>query len=89
MIGLEAMSHGRPVVAFDVGGISDWLEHEVTGLLVPEQDVDGLAKALTRLLGDPDACQRMGQMAFSNFKSKFSFQDYLDQITSHLMGNNK
>jgi glycosyltransferase involved in cell wall biosynthesis len=89
MIGLEAMSHGRPVVAFDVGGISDWLEHEVTGLLVPEQDVDGLAKELTRLLGDLDTCQRMGQMAFSNFKSKFSFQDYLDQITSHLMGNNK
>ncbi len=80
MIGLEAMSHGRPVVAFDVGGISDWLEHEVTGLLIPEQDTEGLAKALTRLLEDLDACQRMGQMAFSNFKEQI--------LLSRLPGSN-
>ena len=86
MIGLEAMSHGRPVVAFDVGGIPDWLEHEVTGLLAPEQDIDAMANALTRLLSDLESCRRMGRTAFANFENKFSFQDYLAQITSHLMG---
>jgi glycosyltransferase involved in cell wall biosynthesis len=62
------------------------LEHEVTGLLAPEQDIDALAKALTGLLSDLETCRRMGLMAFTNFENKFSFQDYLDKITSHLMG---
>lgn len=46
LVGVEAMAHGRPVVAFDVGGIAEWLEHKRTGLLVPEQDVGGLAAAI-------------------------------------------
>ena len=51
MIGLEAMHHGRPVVAFDVGGIPDWLEHMKTGMLVPEQDVGGLWQSPSKNTG--------------------------------------
>ena len=34
-IGLEVMRYGLPVVAFDAGGIKDWLQNDVNGLLVP------------------------------------------------------
>jgi glycosyltransferase involved in cell wall biosynthesis len=49
---LEAMALSRPVVASNVGGIPEMIEHGVTGLLVPPRDPDALAKAITRLLTD-------------------------------------
>jgi glycosyltransferase involved in cell wall biosynthesis len=86
MIGLEAMHYGRPVVAFDVGGIPDWLENEVTGLLVAEQDVDALAASLERVLGNRQLAQQLGDKGLSRVKEKFSFEDYLDQTVRHLSG---
>ncbi|HTS62065.1 MAG TPA: glycosyltransferase family 4 protein [Candidatus Acidoferrales bacterium] len=84
MIGLEAMHYGRPVAAFDVGGIPDWLEHGVTGLLAPEADVRALAAAIDQLLGDPDLCARLGQQAQERVRTKFAFDDYLDRLEDFL-----
>jgi glycosyltransferase involved in cell wall biosynthesis len=58
---LEAMAHGRPVVASAVGGIPELVEDGVTGLLVPAGDVDALRAALARLLADPTLRRRMGR----------------------------
>ncbi|HTS66502.1 MAG TPA: glycosyltransferase family 4 protein [Candidatus Acidoferrales bacterium] len=84
MIGLEAMHYGRPVAAFDVGGIPDWLEHGVTGLLAPEGDVRALAAAIDQLLGDPDLCTRLGSQAQERVRTKFAFDDYLDRLEGFL-----
>ena len=80
MIGLEAMHYGRPVVAFRVGGIPDWLEHGVTGLLAPEQDTRALAQAIDQLLADPQLCAKFGAAAQSCVREKFSFDRYLDRL---------
>jgi glycosyltransferase involved in cell wall biosynthesis len=58
---LEAMAHGRPVVASAVGGIPELVEDGVTGLLVPAGDVAALRSALERLLADPVLRRRMGR----------------------------
>ncbi len=50
---LEALACGRPVIGTNVGGIVDLIKPDVNGLLVEKEDVDGLAAALTELLGDP------------------------------------
>jgi glycosyltransferase involved in cell wall biosynthesis len=47
---LEALALGRPVVATDVGGVSQIVRHEDTGLLVPSGDPAALASALERAL---------------------------------------
>ena len=50
---LEAMRAGLPVVATNVGGISESVRHEETGLLVPRGDVMGLREALVRVIAAP------------------------------------
>lgn len=80
MVGIEAMARGRPVVAFDTGGIPDWLDHGTTGFLVPAADVRGMASAIQRLLDDAPLAKQMGQAAVRHVQSAFSHQVYLDQI---------
>ena len=58
---IEALMNERPVVASAVGGIVDVIEHEVTGLLVPEKDEHALAAAMLRVLADPALAQRLGR----------------------------
>ena len=60
---LEAMAHGRPVVATRVGGIPELVEDGVTGFLVEPGDCNALRAALQRLLGDPELRRRMGAEA--------------------------
>ncbi|MGH1491070.1 MAG: glycosyltransferase family 4 protein [Acidimicrobiales bacterium] len=57
---VEAMAFARPViVCSDGGGLTELVEHEVTGLVVPP-DADELAKAIDRLLGDPAFAASLG-----------------------------
>ena len=89
MIGLEAMHHGRPVVAFEVGGIPDWLDHGVTGFLAPEQDVLALANALEKLLRDPALCTKLGEAGQKRVHAEFSFENYLDRLEGFLSNNSR
>lgn len=50
---LEAMSIGLPIIATDVGGVSEIIEHNVSGILIPPRDGEALTKALLALAGDP------------------------------------
>lgn len=61
MATLEAMAHGLPVVASDVGGLHDLVAD--VGLLVPADDPDVVAAAVHRLLGDPALRRRLGEAA--------------------------
>jgi glycogen synthase len=63
MVVLEGMLHGLPVVAAEVGGPADIIEHGRTGLLFPPRNATALAGALRRLVGDFRARQRIGRAA--------------------------
>jgi len=56
---MEALAAGRPVVATDVGGVADLVNHEVNGLLVPRSDASTLAAAMLRLMVDPALTARL------------------------------
>jgi glycosyltransferase involved in cell wall biosynthesis len=55
LVGIEAGAHGLPAVAFDTGGISDWLIPGYSGELAPGNPptAEGLADAIARALSDP------------------------------------
>src|SRR5262249_33193253 len=60
LVAVEAMLLGCPVIASDVGGLSDVVDHERTGLLIPPGDPGMLAATLDRLLDEPALRQRLG-----------------------------
>jgi glycosyltransferase involved in cell wall biosynthesis len=60
---LEAMATGLPCVASRIGGNSDLVEHEVTGLLMPPGDAAALADMLCALLEDGSLRNRLGTAA--------------------------
>ena len=69
---LEAMSVGKPVVATDVGGVSEAVINEETGLLVPARDIGAFASAILRLASDPSLAGRMGEAARMRHRALFS-----------------
>jgi glycosyltransferase involved in cell wall biosynthesis len=86
---LEAMAAVRPVVATDTGGIVDTVDHEVTGLLVPEGRPDELAAALRRLHDDPALADRLAEAGRSLVVSRFladtaadTFSDLFDDVVA-------
>jgi len=70
---LEAMAHGRPVVASAVGGLLDLVVDGETGISVPPGDVGALRAALERLLADRDLRRRMGEAGRRRAAEHFSW----------------
>lgn len=68
---VEAMAHGLPVIATNVGGIPDVVTSE-TGLLVPPADADALARAMIHLARDAELRARMGRAAKERYEQFFS-----------------
>jgi glycosyltransferase involved in cell wall biosynthesis len=79
---MEAMSVGRPIVATDVGGAPEMIEHGVGGLLVPPKVVEPLAAAIQRMLDDPAAAEAMGAVARRTVESRFSIEVMIERIAS-------
>lgn len=76
---LEAMLHGRAVVACRVRGIPEIITHERTGLLVESNDPNGLAQALQRCLTDGDLRSSLGDAARRYVFDNHTIEGMIDQ----------
>jgi glycosyltransferase involved in cell wall biosynthesis len=68
---LEAMAAGCPVIATDVGGVSEVLHHQETGLLVPPADVQALAAAMADCLDHPERARERAATAEAMVAHKY------------------
>ena len=75
MILLEGMAMARPVVATDIEGIAEVVEHNKTGILVPPEDPQALAEGIIALLRDKDKARRMGRAGRKRVEEKFSVEE--------------
>ena len=86
MAGLEALAQGTPVVAYDVGGISEWC-HDGAGRLVPCGDVRQAAKAVQELTENPirwaahsQAAKRIARLEFPTGRFGHELSEILSQL---------
>lgn len=69
---LEAMAVGVPIVASAVGGLSESIVPDVTGLLVPPADIESLAEAMLNVLQRPDQAMKRALAARRRVEKYFS-----------------
>ena len=74
MVVLEGMLHGLPVIAAEVGGPADILQHGRTGLFFPPRDVAALAAALRQLVENSEDRHRMGHAAAREVRHRWLWE---------------
>lgn len=79
-IGLEVMRYALPVVAFDAGGIKDWLKDGENGYLVPWMDRDAFAQRLDELLQDKAKAKKLGENGFKFVSEHYDFPTYIQDL---------
>jgi glycosyltransferase involved in cell wall biosynthesis len=78
---LEAMQFGLPVISTFEGGIPEIVEDHITGFLVKQNDVQGLAEKIEILIGDDNLRKKMGEKGRQKFLNEFTLEKF-----EHRMG---
>lgn len=76
---IEAMASNRAVIATDVGGVSELIERNVSGLIIPRGGIQELADGFTRLQ-NPDLRSNLSKNARLRYQSQFNEADMLDKV---------
>ena len=77
---LEAMALGKPAVVTKTVGSEDYIEHNVTGILVPPEDMHALRQAVINFIEDPEYYKTLAVQAFEKIKEKHTFEVYTRNI---------
>jgi glycosyltransferase involved in cell wall biosynthesis len=78
---LEAMAAGKPIVATNVGGVSEAVIDGVNGFIVPPRDPESLAKAILKLINDPEKVKEMGKNSRKLIEDKFDLPKIACELT--------
>lgn len=76
---LEAMAAGKPIVASDVGGLSEVVRDKDNGFLVPPRDPKALSERLILLIKDKNARTQMGKKSRAIVEEKFNLDKSIDK----------
>jgi glycosyltransferase involved in cell wall biosynthesis len=79
---LEAMSYMKPVVASNLGGITDIVKDRDTGLLVNEKDTNGLSEAIKAALTNPALAESLGKRGYEHVQKHFNWEKIVSQWTA-------
>lgn len=85
-IGLEVMRYALPIVAFDAGGIKDWLIDGQNGYLVPWMDRDAYAARVDELLRNKALARRLGETGLKLVSERYDFDTYIRDLEKMFEG---
>ena len=85
----EAARAGRPVITTTAGGCAEAVEHNLSGLLIPANDVSALSDAIRHLLSDSLLRQKMGNRARALFLERFLLDDRIDDVIKIYLNDEK
>ena len=84
---MEAMACGLPVVSTRHAGIAEMIEHNETGLLVEEYDVDGMAIAMLRLIREQEFAAQLAQRAAQWIRKNELVSNHHDRLAEIILSN--
>jgi glycosyltransferase involved in cell wall biosynthesis len=79
---LEALAHGMPLLASDLGGLPEIVREGTTGLLFPRGDHRTLAKQAVRLLVDQEGARQLGAGVLEVFREEYSPDAHFARLTA-------
>lgn len=74
IVALEGMAARRPVVTSDAGGLTDFVEHMVTGITTYAGDANSLAWGILEVLRNPDVAHRLQEDAYDKVKHIYNWK---------------
>ena len=77
---IEGMLHGCAVISTDVGGIPEAIEDGVSGILIKPKDVEGLKKAIKRVVSDKEFAKSLSACGIKTAKEKYSLEKNLEKL---------
>jgi glycosyltransferase involved in cell wall biosynthesis len=80
---LEAFASARPVIATRMGGLPEIIDEGIDGELVPADDVEALAKAVTELTGDAERAAAMGRNGRAKVERRFAPGAHAQAVEDH------
>ncbi len=83
---LEALAMGRPLVATAVNGVTEIVEPDVTGVLVPPRRPHLLARAALALLRDPERARALGQAGRKAVEARFPLERMIERLERLYLG---
>lgn len=72
---LEAMAAGLPVIASRIAGNEELVVDDVTGLLIPAENVEYLRDALRRMINNPPLCEKLGRASRKRMEEHYSWEN--------------
>ncbi|MBN1850287.1 MAG: glycosyltransferase family 4 protein [Deltaproteobacteria bacterium] len=79
MITLEGMAMAKPIVASRIHGISEQIDDNINGILIPPKDTNALACSIIQLLKDKNKRVRLGEQARKKVQEKFSIDQMITE----------
>lgn len=80
MVVLEAMSHGLPILAGNIGAVPELVQDGKTGMLFEPGNAQSLAHGMETLWGQPADCDRLGCEGRRRVEQEFNERNYVDRL---------
>lgn len=82
---LEAMAVKKPVIVFNIAGISEVIEDNVNGFLIPFEDIELLNKRTAELINNPKLMTLIGERGYQTVKKDYSMERMVSSTEQHLL----